>query len=63
MSRQDLREDPQLEEKDPQLIPRISKVVGSLQDYIRSPSHGEIDGKNDKCLIYDLIRKGETLKT
>jgi hypothetical protein len=28
-------------EKDPQPIPRISKVVGSLQAYIRRPSHGE----------------------
>jgi hypothetical protein len=37
----DLREDPQLKEKDPQPIPRISKVVGSLQAYIRRPSHGE----------------------
>jgi hypothetical protein len=37
----DLREDPQLMEKDPQPIPRISKVVGSLQAYIRRPSHGE----------------------
>jgi hypothetical protein len=36
----DLREDPQLMEKYPQPIPRISKVVGSLQDYIRRPSHG-----------------------
>jgi hypothetical protein len=26
-----LREDPQLKEKNPQLIPRISKVVGPLQ--------------------------------
>ena len=40
-SRLDLREDPQLKKKDPQPIPRISKVVGSLQDYIRRPSHGE----------------------
>jgi hypothetical protein len=39
----DLREDPQLMEKDPQPIPRISKVVGSLQAYIRRPSHGEMD--------------------
>jgi hypothetical protein len=40
-SRLHLREDPQMMEKDPQPIPRISKVVGSLQDYIRRPSHGE----------------------
>jgi hypothetical protein len=37
----DLREDPQLKEKYPQPIPRISKVVGSLQAYIRRPSHGK----------------------
>jgi hypothetical protein len=40
-SRNDLREDPQLKEKNPQLIPKISQVVGYLQDYIRRPSHGE----------------------
>jgi hypothetical protein len=39
--RLDLREDPQLKEKYPQPIPRISKVVGSLQAYIRRPSHGK----------------------
>jgi hypothetical protein len=44
MSRLDLREDPQLMEKYPQPIPRISKVVGSLQAYIRRPSHGEMEG-------------------
>jgi hypothetical protein len=38
----DLREDPQLMEKDPQPIPRISKVVGSLQAYMRRPSHGDM---------------------
>jgi hypothetical protein len=43
-------------EKDPQPIPRISKVVGSLQAYIRRPSHGEIDG-DERYLTYDLIRK------
>jgi hypothetical protein len=37
----DLREDPQLMEKDPQPIPRISKVVRPLQAYIRRPPHGE----------------------
>jgi hypothetical protein len=42
-SRLDLREDPQLKEKYPQPIPRISKVVGPLQAYIRRPSHGEKD--------------------
>jgi hypothetical protein len=56
-SRLDLREDPQLMEKDPQPIPRISKVVGSLQAYIRRPSHGEIDGDIERYLTYDLIRK------
>jgi hypothetical protein len=40
-SRLDLREDPQLMEKYPQSIPRISKVVRLIQDYIRRPSHGE----------------------
>jgi hypothetical protein len=40
-SRLDLREDPLLMEKNPQPIPRISNVVGSLQAYIRRPSHGE----------------------
>jgi hypothetical protein len=28
-------------EKDPQPIPRISKVVGPLKAYIRRPPHGE----------------------
>jgi hypothetical protein len=54
----DLREDPQLMEKDPQPIPRISKVVGSLQDYIRRPSHGELDGEIERYLTYDLMRSG-----
>jgi hypothetical protein len=49
-------------EKDPKPIPRISKVVGSLQAYIRRPSHGEMDGKMEKHLTYDLIRKEEILK-
>jgi hypothetical protein len=40
-SRHDLREDPQLKERNPQLIPNISQVVGPLQGYIRRPSHGE----------------------
>jgi hypothetical protein len=40
-SRMDLREDPQLMEKDHQSIPRISNVIGSLQAYIKRPSHGE----------------------
>jgi hypothetical protein len=40
----DLREDPQLMEKYPQPIPRISKVVRPLQAYIRRPLHGEKGG-------------------
>jgi hypothetical protein len=40
-SRNDLREDPQIKERNPQLIPNISQVVGPLQGYIRRPSHGE----------------------
>jgi hypothetical protein len=44
-SRHDLREDPQLKERNPQLIPKISQVVGPLQAYIRRPSHGERDMK------------------
>ena len=54
----DLREDPQLMEKDPQPIPRISKVVGSLQAYIRRPSHGEIYMEFERYLTYDLMRSG-----
>jgi hypothetical protein len=45
-------------EKDPQPIPRISKVVRPLQAYIRRPSHGEEDGEIEKYLTCDLIRKG-----
>jgi hypothetical protein len=55
-SRHDLREDPQLKERNPQLIPKISQVVGSLQAYIRRPSHGE---KNmieiERYQTYDLM--------
>jgi hypothetical protein len=40
-SKHDIREDPQLKERNPQLIPNISQVVGPLQGYIRRPSHGE----------------------
>jgi hypothetical protein len=62
-SRHDLREDPQLKEKNPQLIPNISQVVGPLQAYIRRPSHGEnkrIEIK--RYQTYDLISGiGETL--
>jgi hypothetical protein len=42
-SRNNIREDPQMKERNPQLIPKISQVVGPLQDYIRRPSHGERD--------------------
>jgi hypothetical protein len=45
-SRHDLREDPQLKEKNPQLIPKISQVVGPLQGYIRRPPHGEKEIEN-----------------
>jgi hypothetical protein len=45
ISRHDLREDPQLKERNPQLIPKISQVVGSFQAYIKRPSHGEREGK------------------
>jgi hypothetical protein len=45
-SRHDIIEDPQLKENNPQLIPNISQVVGPLQGYIRSPSHGERYMKN-----------------
>jgi hypothetical protein len=38
----DLREDLQMMEKYPQPIQRICKVVGSLEAYIRRPSHGKI---------------------
>jgi hypothetical protein len=60
-SRMDLREDPQLMEKDPQLIPRISKVVGPLKYYIRRPPH--VQRRIEKYLNYDIIRKGRHLKT
>jgi hypothetical protein len=40
-SRHDLREDPQLKERNPQLIPNISQVVGPLQGYIRRSPHGK----------------------
>jgi hypothetical protein len=54
-SRHDLREDPQLKEKNPQLIPNISQVVGPLQGYIRRLSHGERYRKEWRYEIYDLI--------
>jgi hypothetical protein len=54
-SRLDLREDPQLIDKDPQPIPKISKVVGSLQYYIRRPSHGERHMEFERYLTYDLM--------
>jgi hypothetical protein len=40
-SKHDLREDPQLKERNAQLIPNISQVVVPLEGYIRRPSHGE----------------------
>jgi hypothetical protein len=40
-SRHDLREDPQLKERNPQLIPNISQLVGPIKAYIRRISHGE----------------------
>jgi hypothetical protein len=40
-SRNDLRGDPQLKERNPQLTPNISQVVRPLQAYIRRPPHGE----------------------
>jgi hypothetical protein len=57
-SRLDLREDPQLMEKDPQPIPIISNVVKPLQDYIRRPSHGEKHMEFERYLTYDLMRIG-----
>jgi hypothetical protein len=62
--RLDLREDPQLMDKYPQPIPRISKVVRPLQAYIRRPSHGEGHGEMERYQAYDLMRSGigETLK-
>jgi hypothetical protein len=56
----DLREDPQLMEKYPQPIPRISKVVRPLQAYIWMLPHGEgMDGEIERYLTYDLMRKGD----
>jgi hypothetical protein len=40
-SRLDLRGIPQLMESNPQLIPRIDKVVEPLKAYIRRHSHGK----------------------
>jgi hypothetical protein len=57
-SRHDLRGDPQLKERNPQLIPNISQVVRPLQAYIRRPPHGERGERDiEKHLTYDLIRK------
>jgi hypothetical protein len=47
-SRHDLREDPQLKEWNPKIIPKISQVFGPLQVYIRRPSHGERVHKHEK---------------
>jgi hypothetical protein len=54
-SRHDLRGDPQLKERNPQLIPNISQVVGLLQGYIRRPSHGERHNGDWRCETYDLM--------
>jgi hypothetical protein len=57
-SKHDLRQDPQLKERNPQPIPNISQVVGSLQGYIRRLSHGERvhdRGKDWRYETYDLI--------
>ena len=40
-SRHDIREVPQMKERNHQLIPNIFQVVGPIQGYIRRPSHGE----------------------
>jgi hypothetical protein len=55
ISRHDLREYPQLKERNPQLIPNISQVVGSFQAYIKIPSHGERGGKDWRYETYALI--------
>jgi hypothetical protein len=44
-------------ENDTQPIPRISKVVDSLPDYIRRPSHGERH-MEFRHLTYDFMRSG-----
>ena len=55
-SRNDLREDPQLKENNPQLIPNISQVVEPLQGYIRRPYHGErYNGDWELNQTYDLM--------
>jgi hypothetical protein len=40
-SKHDLRKDPHLKERNPQLIPKISQVVEPIKAYMRRPSHGE----------------------
>jgi hypothetical protein len=47
-SRHDLRQDPQMKERNPQLIPKISQVVGPLKDYIRRSPHGESRRTRDR---------------
>jgi hypothetical protein len=57
-SRHHIREYLQLKERNPQLIPKISQVVGPIKAYIRRPSHGESTYREiEKQLTYDLIRK------
>jgi hypothetical protein len=54
-SRHDIREYPQLKERNPQLIPNISQVVKPLQDNIRTPSHGERYIKGWRYETDDLV--------
>jgi hypothetical protein len=55
-SRHDLRGYPQLKERNPQLIPKISQVVGPFQSYIRRHSHGErYNGDWELHETYDLM--------
>jgi hypothetical protein len=62
--RHDLRGDPQLKERNPQLIPKISQVVGPLQGYIRRPSHGERhNGKLELHQTYDLMSEMPSKKS
>jgi hypothetical protein len=45
-----------MKERNPQLIPKISQVVGPLQGYIRRPSHGErYNGDCELHKTYDLM--------
>jgi hypothetical protein len=55
ISRHDVRENRQMKERNPQLIPKISQVIGSFQAYIKRPSHGERKRKDWRYETYDLI--------